>query len=399
MGKKKTKGQVFNATPAYSIGDPAFAEWLRMSGYMGETFTEEKALGLTAIYRAQAIIAGTIAGLPLKVYSTSQGGQRDEVEHWLSSTPAGPYDMSAFSWTETVLLHLLNHGEAFLKAILTEGGEMVGLWPIHPLAINKVMWDGADKVFTVRLATGGTEQRITGDITQILGMSTDTLRGLSPLALFRQTLQTSRAGEMAANNHFTNGALIAGLVTTEEDVEAEEAKVIKDSLNAKIAGAANAGDIAFVNRALKFTPWTMTNADAEFIASRSFQIDEASRIYGVPSHLLSSTEKVTSWGTGISELNLGLQKFTLQPWTSRIESALKAVLPPGHVVEFEYKGLLAGTPKDEIELLLAQVKGGLLDVDEARAILNLPPKPQPTTPPLAQTQELTPAMSTTNGAN
>ena len=125
----------------------------------------------------------------------------------------------------------------------------------------------------------------------------------------------------------------------------------------------------------------MTQRDAQFIESRSFQVEEVSRIYGVPPHLLGQTEKQTSWGTGVAEQNLGLSRFTLMGWTSRIESALAAVLPPTEFAEFDYRGLLAGTPQQEIELLIAQKNAGLLSADEARAILNRPPLPEQPAPP------------------
>lgn len=402
MAKKKaakSKALVFSEPPPpeYSISDPALAEFLGLSGLSGVDITEERALGLTAIFRAVSLISGTIAGLPLKVYEGS-GPSRKQVEgHWLTEKPCGPYDMSAFSFIETLMLHLLLHSEGYLKSVYTAGGELVGLWPVHPLAITRVAWVGADKQFTVGMSDGSSETYMTGDITQVLGISSNGLRGLSPLTLFRQSLNTMRAGEMAANRSFTGGALIAGLVTTEEDVDGEEAKVIKASLNAKMMGAEHAGDIAFVNRALKFTPWTMTNADAQFLESRRFGIEEAARIYGLPVNLLSATGAVSNWGTGVAEANLGLQKYVLTSWTSRIESALKAVLPPGQFAEFDYAGLLQGSPKDEIELLIAQVNAGILTKDEARAIRNLPPLPKEPMPeppepgdPMDQNQTMPP---------
>ena len=82
----------------------------------------------------------------------------------------------------------------------------------------------------------------------------------------------------------------------------------------------------------------MTKRDAQFIESRSFQVEEVSRIYGVPPHLLGQTEKQTSWGTGVAEQNLGLSRYTLMGYTSRIESALVAVLAPAEFAEFDYKG-------------------------------------------------------------
>jgi HK97 family phage portal protein len=172
-------------------------------------------------------------------------------------------------------------------------------------------------------------------------------------------------------------------------VDGEEAKLIKESLNAKMAGAENAGAIAFVNRSLKFSPWKMSNVDAQFLESRRFGIEEIARIFGLPVNLLSATGAVSNWGTGVSEANLGLQKYVLMGHTSRLESALSAILPPDHFAEFDYKGLLQGSPREEIELLIAQVTAGLLTKDEARQIMNRPPLPEepalPPAPPLGDT--------------
>lgn len=377
MGKqkrRKTQAEVFTATPEYSIGDPAFADFLRVSGLsLGGDMNESAALSLPAFYRAVSLISSTIAGLPLRVYSR-QGGARREEDHWLATTPAGPYDVSDFQWRETLVLHQLLHGEAFLKSIENVGGEMVGLWPIHPLAVTGVRWEGSDKVFTVATTGGGQEVFMTGEVTHIPVMTTDALRGVSPLSTFRRALNTAKAGDAAANTTFATGALISGMVTTEEDVDSEEAKIISEKLNARIAGVENAGSVAFVNRSLKFSPWKMSNVDAQFLESRRFSVEEIARMFGLPTNLLSVAGAVSNWGTGVAEANLALQKYVLMGYTSRIESALRAVLPPGWFAEFDYKGLLQGNPREEIELLGLQVREGLLSMDEARAVMNLPPK-------------------------
>ena len=105
----------------------------RSPGEMGE----QGALGLTAFYRAVALICGTIAALPLKVFRDVGNGDREQVDHFLSATPAGPYDLSQFAWVEMVMLHQLLHAETFLRTITNVGGEIVGLWPIHPLAVTQ----------------------------------------------------------------------------------------------------------------------------------------------------------------------------------------------------------------------------------------------------------------------
>ena len=390
MGKKKRNpapAQVFDVSPAWTLADPAFADYLRMAGinWAGGSPSESDALGLTAFYRAVALISGTIATLPLKVYERVGDG-REERDHFLSDRPAGPFDMSGFGWTETVLLHQLLHGECFLKSITSNGGEMVGLWPVHPLAVEKVAWDGPDKVFTIAMTGGARDVLPTGEVLHVPVMSTDGLRGTSPLSVFRASIQTARSGETAASRSFTTGALISGLVTTEEDVDGEEAKAIKQSLDAKMTGTDSAGAIAFVNRSLKFSPWKMSNVDAQFLESRRFGVEEVARMFGLPTNLLSVAGAVSNWGTGVAEANLALQKYVLMGYTSRIESALRTILPPGWFAEFDYRGLLQGNPAEEINLLIAQVTAGLLTKDEARAIMNRPPLPEEPAP----AEEITP---------
>jgi hypothetical protein len=46
---------------------------------------------------------------------------------------------------------------------------------------------------------------------------------------------------------------------------------------------------------------------------------------------------------------------------------------PRRFAEFDFAGLERPTPEEEIRLLIEQVKAGLLTVNEARRIRNLPP--------------------------
>ena len=73
MGKKARNrtavtAQTFDAAPQYSISDPALAEFLGLAGVWGAEITEQQALSLTTVHRAQSLIAGTIAGLLLRAY-------------------------------------------------------------------------------------------------------------------------------------------------------------------------------------------------------------------------------------------------------------------------------------------------------------------------------------------
>jgi HK97 family phage portal protein len=379
---------------SWSISDPAMAAFFNVGpqNLAGVPVNETTALGLSAVWRSVSLISGTIASVPLRTLRDKQG-IREQVPSFLDNpggtTPEAP---TAFEWKETVLAHLVIHSNAFLAHIYNGGGALVGLSPIHPLAVSVDWQKDANgkltglKEYTVSLDDGSTRTFDSTNMTQIMGLSLDGLRGLSVITMARLGLGTAIAGDRAAARMFGNGAMIAGMVTPEEDVTEEEALQIKEGLRAKVSGVDNAGDIAVINRKLKFTPWTMSNEDAQFLQSRQFSIEEISRWWGVPPHALSQTEKQTSWGTGVAEQNRGLARTVLSPWGQRVEQRLSRLLPKNQLAEFDFAGLERASAEDEIELLIKQVEAGLLTVNEARAIRNLPPLPESPSEPPAPTE-------------
>ena len=353
--------------------------WMDVSANGLDLVTEATALGIPAFQRGIDIIAGTIAGLPLKTY-TGESAERRQVLS-LFDDPAGPYDMTRFNWVELQATHLAMYREAYLLHVRNGAGVLVALFPIHPDNVVKVEWSGGSKRFTVKNGAEsvvyGTPEDPTeaGAIRQILGPSTTGLRGRSIFESHKRMFQIAIAAEKAAARTFT-GALVAGLVSTaqDEDVDEDEAASIMELLNQRVQGVDNAGRLAFVNRHLDLKSWQMSNLDAQFAESRAFQVEEFARALGLPPHLLGQTDKQTSWGTGVAEQNLGLARYTLMSYTSRMEAAYRKDLPGSDFCEFDYKGLLQGTPKDEIDLLLAQTGNlPLLTQDEARAVINRPP--------------------------
>ena len=357
--------------PSHSIGDPALAEYLNSGGWneSGESVTERSALAFTAFWRGVQIIAGTIAGLPLKTYSDGNG-ERVEVRS-IFDDPCPQY-FTRFEWVQLVMVHLCVHGNAYLLHQYNEAGALASLFPIHPSMVRVKHEKEIGRIFTVSIQGEEAMELTDEDMTQVMGMSLDGLTGLSPISICRNSLGAGLAADKAAARQFASGLMIGGLVTSDENLSEDDAKSVVAGLKAKMGGANNAGDLAFVNASLKIEPWTMTAEDAQFLESRVHQVEEVARILGIPPHLLGQTEKQTSWGTGVAEQNRGLARYTLRNYTTPFEQRCSRLLSNPRFVEFEYKGLLQAAPEQEIPLLISQVSGGLLTLAEARGVLNLP---------------------------
>jgi HK97 family phage portal protein len=377
------------ADPQFSIGDPALAEFFGMTGtsLAGVSVSEATAVGLTAVYRAVSIIAGTIAGLPLRSFRTDMGGERQRVPSFLDNPagPGGPY--TQFEWLELVMVHLLLHGNAYLAHVYNGAGAIVGLLPILPSAVTVkpiqtaeelAEYGGPDgayrKWFEVRLADGSTRELTCAELTHIPALGTDGIRGLSPIEAHRQALGTGIAGDRAAARLFGSGLLLGGLVSGDEGLSRDDAEEAVAALKAKMSGSEHAGEILFLNAQLKFTPWTIPPADAQFLESRVHSVVEVCRIFGVPKQLLME-DGASTWGSGVAELLRWMARTTLMPWTTRLEQRLSLLLSRPTACEFDYKGLLQPAPEVEIPLLIAQKDAGILTLDEIRRMFNLPPLP------------------------
>jgi HK97 family phage portal protein len=374
---------------SYSVSDPAFAEFLGIStnNSAGVAVNESSSLGLTAVFRSVSLIAGTIATLPLKTYRRLPDDSRERVASVIDD-PGGPDGLLPSQWVETVMLHLLLHGNAYLQHIYNNAGSIMALMPIHPMAVTLKV-EGGQKVFTVQLQEGGQRVFTTRDMTHIMGLSLDGIRGLSPIAVARNAIGTGIAGNDVAAGMLANGLKLGGLVTAKTPLNKEQAEAIKERLQRAHGGPRNAGEILVSSSDLAFSSFSMTAEDAEFLESRKFSVSEIARLYGVPKVLLAE-DGASTWGAGIAQLLNAMQKFTLAPWTIRVEEALSRLLARPRYVEFEYGGLFKPTPAEVSANMKLEIEAGILTVNEARAMMNrkpltdeelakLAPKPQEVT--------------------
>jgi HK97 family phage portal protein len=376
------------ANTSLSIADPLLVQYFTPGGLVdlaGVTVGETSALGLSALYRALSLVSGTLASLPLNTW-TGQEAERKKVPS-IFDDPDGPDQQTVYEWKESVFLHLLLHGRAGALKIRNEAGGLVRLPLVHPLAFQ-VVQPTVDEFQSGKLPAGGVWFEVSlndgervrldaDDFWYVPGPSLGYQVGISLLAYARQSLGTAIAGDKAAAKTFSSGALISGLATpSDEGFDlTEDIPQIRQELNRSVLGHENAGTIALVNRRLQFTPWTMTAQQAQFLESRQFQIEEISRWTGVPPHLLMQTDKQTSWGTGVDEQNRGLSKFVLGHWAQRFEQRASRLLARPRWCEFDFAGLERPNFAVEIDLLIKQVAAGILTLNEAREIRNLPPLP------------------------
>jgi HK97 family phage portal protein len=337
--------------------------------------SQESALRLIAVLFCVSLLADMIASLPIETFRT-QKGSRSLVSNfgWIDNPNAelSPYDF----WFQ-VMVSLLLDGNAFVYVYSGPQGKQ--LIPLPPQAINPFrIFDG--KIVYVyggdyAQANPLVPHSVILDYADVLHVKAFSragfLRGLSPIAMARESIGLGLALEDYAARFFGQGATLAGAIESPMPLNKEQAEVMARSFAAHHAGGRKAHLPMILTSGASFKPVTVPNDQAQFLDSRRFSKVEIANLYRIPAYLLDPQVSST-WGSGVEEQNRMLIDVTLAPWTTRLEKAFSGLLPRGTELKFNLDGLLRGRTIDRYQSHKIGIEAGFMSINEVRAIEDLP---------------------------
>jgi HK97 family phage portal protein len=355
------------------IGDPVHA---------GVFVSQESALKLSVVYRCLTLISGTIASMPQDIVR-----KRDEVRVPVDRPPAWAEvpnpEQNSYEFRERVEESMLMDGNAFILITARDfQGFPAELWTLNPrqTAVKR----GPDgKIFfewmgDTRFTRFGPDRPL-GDVLHIKLNTAGGIRGLSPIELARQSIGLGLATEKHGSKFFGNGQTMSGVIQLPAGTPAlsrEHIGLMRETWEAEHAGTDKAHRPGILTGGATWQGISVTNEEAQFLETRGFQVEDiASRIYGVPPHLVGLTEKQTSWGTGVEQQGIAFVRYTLMPHIVRLETALSSLLPRGQFVKLNQRELLRADSKTEAEVLNSQLERGVIDWAEYRALYDRPRRP------------------------
>lgn len=339
----------------------------------GVDVSERTALQVGAVWRAVNLIAGTASSLPLRTY-------RDGTRERVPSVVDDPHpDLTTFELLETLWFSLLLWGNSYHQKIRDRDGKVVELWPLPAshMQVGRVEPSNdfpGGKLFRLTDGKGNSHILSARDVFHVPGPGYDGVCGVSPIRLASQGIGLAMAAEEYGARLFGSGSLMAGILQTEQRLDAVQAQTLKDRWQASVAGLRRSHEIAVLGSGAKFQPVTMPNTDAQFLESRKFQVTEVARWFGIPPHLLFDLEKTSSWGTGVEHQSIGFVVYTLRPWLSRVEQRItKELTGPDVYTEFTVEGLLRGDSQARAAFYRSMVEIRAMNPNEVRARENLEP--------------------------
>lgn len=327
---------------------------------------------VAVVYRAAFIIASMLAGCPIEIKDTRT--QKDIPFPPLQRPLQG---MTAFEMRQTMFLHMILWGNAFLRKGFDRRGQLQLLIPIHParvvVNIDDETVDGVpfSKVFVV----DGKVPLTSREVMHVPSMSVDGILGFSIVQQMRRLFDIAVSAELAADKMWERGMLSSGFLSTEQKLTQPQADALKARWRARVQGIDNAADVAVLDNGIKWETLSMHPKDAQFLESRQFTRSEIAMMLGVPGWMVNDAESERS-GRLTEQQWKSLMLATLKPYADPFcQRCDRELLSPFEESSINLDPLMTPDALARAQFYNLGITGQWLVPNEARSREDLPPVP------------------------
>lgn len=364
-----TNGEFWSAFRAATMG----------SAFTGKSVTVNQALQLSTAWACVRLISQTVATMPLPLYQRNADGSRQaDTTHplyeVLHNQPNA--DMTAVVFWEIVLASMLLWGNAYIE-IKRRAGVVSSLQFLNPVRVTvRILTSGAYE-YRYRDFPNGPERVISeSSLMHIPAFSLDGRMGVSPVVYGANVFGTAIETDRASAETFRDAMRSPGLVTMDMILTKDRREEIRQHVKTVQA----AGGVMVLEKGAGFQKLSFDPVSAQLLESRSFNIEEICRWFGLDPAMVGHGGKDSNWGTGLEQKMLWFLIFALRQWCVRIEQSIrKNLLTPAeritHYAEFNMEGLLRGDSAARSSFYTAASQNGWKTRNEIRRLENDPPMP------------------------
>ena len=330
----------------------------------GIAVTPKNSMQLSAVFGSVRILTDGVSTLPVE---SDQVGELP----WLTQPSMSDPFLDMSDVLGQIMVSLLHAGNAFVATPRNPAGKIIELTVLDPAQVKKIAPERGMVAFEVQ----GVGRRFTPfEIAHVPGMMLPgALIGIAPLDYARETVGLGLAAQKFGAGFFGNGANPSGLIEVDGPLSDEDAVRLRRRWKQLHSGSESQG-VAVLTKGATFKQLTVSPEQAQFLATRQFQVPDIARFFGVPPHLLQDASGSTSWGSGLAEQTQNYVTHSLRPWVERVESFLtrlvRSDVPAAGRVSLSLDHLLRGDFNSRVANAVSAVGAGILTVDEGRQIVD-----------------------------
>lgn len=347
----------------------------------GANVNLKTAFQVSAVYRCVALKAEGLATVPWKLHVTDGENRleaKDDDLYWLIAHAPSEFQTS-FEFREQISMHLDLCSEAFVfKNIVRD--RVVELLPYSPNVVTKVIDQSTGRIgkYKIKLHNGKEQDIPLKNMWHIKGKTWDGQEPLQIIKLAREAIGLAMATEEHSSRMFKNGARVGGILSTEQTLDKDQVKDLRDSWALTQGGVENAFKTAVLYGGLKFEPVGFNAVDSQLNETRKTQIEAICQYFGVLPIMLGISDKATTYASAEAMFTAHVQ-YTLIPHFTRIEQSAnlfligKEKIKAGFYNKFHATALVRGSIKDRADFYTKMYSIGALNPNEIRGFEELNP--------------------------
>lgn len=337
------------------------------------SYTTNKAMLLSTVYRCVDVISDSVAQLPLEPYFIDSSGYKEKhVTHptyYLLNREPNKV-MSRFTFIKTLIISVLLKGNGYAYIERDNKGNAIALHYLDPDFVTII-----DKP-TLKYSVTGIGNVEPCNIIHILNFSYDGMRGISTLQHARQTLGLAADSEGHASGFFKGGANLAGILKVQSNLTAKQKTDLKTSWQTAFnAQTGTPNGVAVLEGNMDFQPITVNPVDAQLLETRQFNVIDICRFFGVSP--VKAFDLTNSSYSTVEATQLAFLTDTLAPLLEKIElEFVRKLYKPSErqniEVKFDTSALLRADKTSLAEYYNKLFQIGAVTVNEIRKALDLP---------------------------
>lgn len=318
---------------------------------------------LDSVYRALAILEGSISQLTLDRYSRTLGRPRGSATGMIQRIlPAG---QTLPGFLGEITQSLAQTGNAWLR--VPRDGAAGPVRVLDPTRCSARI-DVATGVKTITYDTLTVSDVRQLQLTHVPGEPL----GQGPIQAWADGLRGAIDAHQYAAQWTKRGGRPTGILTTDQTLSADMAKEWKDAANKTMTPE---GGVAVLGSGLTYKQCYLTPAELQLLDVRKVNVISVARIFGIPARLmLTSGDGDSKTYANMEQESILFVRHTLMPYMREIEAALSELLPDD--VRFNVDGFLRPDTTTRYAAHKVAIEAGFLTIDEVRAIEGLNPLPK-----------------------
>lgn len=329
----------------------------------------ETTLRSAAAWACVQLIADTISMMPLHVCTRDQVGIYEPLRAgdptWLAS-PDGVNTLP--DWVYMMVVALLLRGNS--------PGEIVGRDGL--MRANNIVWHNPDQVqFVPDPKTGrvGFKERGGREIKPQNAFVPMGYRfpgapiGLSAIRFQAMGISTDAAVTRFALGYFEEALAPSAVLTSDQAIGQDDARTIKE----RIREHTGSREPLVLGGGLKLTPIAISPNESQFLETQKWSTATIARIFRVPPEMIGAEAGNSMTYSNVEQRAIDFLTYTIQPWLTRIESAMSALLPRGQFFRFDTSVLLRSDLETTLRATAIGIASKQMTPDEARAMRDQAP--------------------------